>query len=163
MEKYYNRLSRTNDRQIEFGRLLGLNLTGLTERVAFAMISENIDMNFKGLPLKMATSKQIELGERFGFDFNKLTVGVASAYIRDIMEALNYKSIDEQNIKSGDHVINKHDKYHREYIVSSIGKEGYIYFKKINNTKAGGSARTLIKINKTFVNELFKEYGFIEN
>jgi hypothetical protein len=148
MKKYMDRLTRTNERQIEFGCLLGLNCSGITVRVALAMIWETVDINFNGRELKMASEKQIALGKKFDFDFAKLTTRVASAYIKDILEALNYKSIDEQNIKPGDHVVNKYDESKKEHIVSSINKEGYLYFKK----SSGGSARHMIKINKELIN-----------
>jgi hypothetical protein len=154
MENYDDRLVRISEDQIEFGRLLGLDFTGLTVQVAWAMIYDNIDKNFYGKQLKMASEKQIELGKKFGFDFSKLTTGVASSYIKDILVTLNFKSINEQDIKPGDYVINKYDKLKREHIVSSINKEGYIYFKK----GSGGSARYLIKINKELIKDMFKKY-----
>jgi hypothetical protein len=153
VEKYFNKLIRTNERQIEFGRLLGLNFHGLTVGAAFAMIHETIDKNFNGKELKAASEKQIELGEKFGFDFSKLTTHVASAYIKDILVALNFKSTEEQHIKPGDCVINKYDKEKKEHIVSSIGKEGYIFFKKTS----GGCARYLIKIDKKLVKDILEK------
>jgi hypothetical protein len=148
MEKYLDRLVRTNERQIEFGRLLGLNFTGLTFNIARAMIDESVDKNFMGKEQKMATAKQIELGKKFNLDFSNLSSGIASAHIKDIMEALNYKSIDEQDIKPGDYVINKYDENKTEHIVSSIDEKGHIYFKnKYKSKGAGGDARYLIKIN----------------
>jgi hypothetical protein len=159
MKKYMDKLIRANERQIEFGRLLGLDFSGITIRVASAMIRETIDKNFNGEELKMASEKQIALGVKFDLDFSKLTTRVASAYIKDILEALNYKSIEEQNIKPGDYVVNKYDESKKEYIVSSINKEGYLYFKK----SGGGSARYMIKINKELIENIFKKYiGFIE-
>lgn len=154
-----DKLIRANERQIEFGLLLGLNFSGITVRVASAVLREAIDKNFYGEELKMASEKQIALGEKFDFDFSRLTTQVASAYIKDILEALNYKSIEEQNIKPGDYVINKYDILKEEHIVSSINKEGYLYFKK----NGGGAARYMIKINKELINNIFKKYNeFIE-
>jgi hypothetical protein len=158
MEKYFDKLIRTNEHQIEFGRLLDLNLVGLTVRVALAIIHDDIDKRFNAKELKMASEKQIELGKKFNCDFSKLTFSVAFAYIQDIMVMLNLKSIEEQNIKSGDNVINKYSK--KEYIVSSISKEGHVFFKK-GRGGSGGAARYLIKINKEKLKEIFKEYDYI--
>lgn len=151
-EKYFDKLIRTNEQQIKFGHLLGLNFHGLTVSVALAMIRETVDRNFNGEELKMASEKQIELGEKFDFDFSKLTTRVASAYIKDILMALNFKSIEEQYIKPGDYVVNKYDKEKKEHIVSSIDKEGYIFFKK----SSGGYARHLIKIDKKLIKDIFR-------
>jgi hypothetical protein len=154
MEKYFDKLIRTNECQIEFGRLLDLNLVGLTVSVALAMIHDHIDKIFNEKELKMASEKQIELGKKFNCDFSKLTFDVAFAYIQDIMVMLNLKSIEEQNIKSGDYVINKYSK--KEYIVSSIGNRGDVFFKK-GRGESGGAARYLIKINKEKIKEIFKK------
>ena len=144
MKNYMDKLDRVNVRQTEFGQLLGLNLKGLTKRVALAMIRDNIETKFNGIELRAATEKQIALGRKFSLDLSNLTAGVASAYIKDVMETLNFKSIDEQDINPGDYVINKYDKSRTEHIVSSISKEGYLYFKK----SGGGAARYMIKSAK---------------
>jgi hypothetical protein len=161
MEKYESHLPKTNERQVKFGRLLGLDFTGLTVRVAKAIIKDYIEKNYDGLELRSASKKQIELGKKFDLDFSELTVGVASAYIKDILVKLNFKSIEEQNIKPGDYVINKYSEQKDEHIVSSINKEGYIYFKK----GSGGAARYLIKTNKEIVKELInnilKKYNIV--
>jgi hypothetical protein len=143
MENYEDHLPKTNEQQIKFGRLLNLDFAGLTVRVANAMIHDSIEKHFYGKELRTATGKQIELGEKFGMNLSKFTVGVASAYLRDLMVKLNFKSIEEQNIKPGDYVINKYNEKKEEHMVSSINNEGYIYFKK----NSGGAARYLIKIN----------------
>ena len=146
---YMEKLEKVNEKQIEFAKLLGLNVTGLTKRVALRMIHDNIHVRLhgekiKGGKLKAPTEKQINFGKKFGLDFSKLSSSIAFAYISDLMVILNFKSIEEQNIIPGDCVINKHDKLEKEYIVSSINKDGYIYFKK----SSGANARHLVKINK---------------
>jgi hypothetical protein len=161
MEKYEIHLPKTNERQIKFGRVLGQDFTGLTVRVARAMIRDYIEKNYDGLELRTASEKQIELGKKFDLDFSKLTVGVASAYIKDILVKLNFKSIEEQNIKPGDFVVNKYSERKDEHTVSSISKEGYIYFKK----GSGGAARYLIKTNekrvKELLNNILKKYNVV--
>jgi hypothetical protein len=62
MKNYIGNLARTNEQQIEFGRLLDLDFTGLTVRVAVAMVHAALDKIFNGKELKMASEKQIELG-----------------------------------------------------------------------------------------------------
>jgi hypothetical protein len=147
MEKYECHLPKTNERQVKFGRLLGFDFTGLTVGVARAIIDDYIKKNYDGLELKPASKKQIELGKNFDLDFSESTFGVTFAYIKDLLVKLNFKSIEDQNIKPGDYVINVYSKQKDEHIVSSINKEGYIYFKK----RSGGAARYLMKINKEIV------------
>ena len=155
MKKYFEKIKKTNHRQVEFGKLLGLDFSGLSVRVSLAMLKEITERDFNGMELKMATEKQITLGKKFDLNFSNLTVGVASAHIKDILEALNFKSIEEQNIKSGDCVVNKYDKSGKEHIVSSIGKEAYLYFKK----SGGGAARHMIKINRDLIKNIFAKYS----
>ena len=163
MEKYLNKLAKTNENQIAFGLTLGLSVEGLTVRVALAMIHDFIYENFEGVELKEPTDKQIKFGEKFGVDFSNMSKNVAFAYITDILEALNLKSIEEQNIKHGDHVINKHDKAKTVHVISSISKDGHLYFKKDNENKCcKGAARYMIKINKNLIYDIFKKYREVE-
>ena len=150
MNKYMEKITKTNYRQIEYGKLLGKDFSGLSVRVASAILRESIEKDFNNKELKSVTKKQIEFGRIFEIDLSNLSSLVASAYIKDILEALNLISIEEQNIQKGDYVINKYDKSKIEYIVSSINKEGYLYFKKSVDEKvgynAGGAARYMIKL-----------------
>jgi hypothetical protein len=153
MEKYFDRLMKINERQIEFGRLLGVNLTGLPLPVASAMINEVVEKKFWGKEPKPASQKQIEFGKKFNFDSSELSDTVASGYICHILAALDLRSIEEQNIKPGDCVINKYDP-EREYIASSISDDGRtVYFKKNRHGRKGGVARYLQKVNKNVVQE----------
>ena len=129
---------KTNEQQIAFGLLLGLNLKNYTIRVAKAMIDDEIEEQFYMNKRKMASKKQIELGNKFGLDFTELSLGVASANIKDLMIKLNLENIEKQDIKPGDRVVSKYDKNKIEFIVSSIGRDGYLYYKKPGS---GASAR----------------------
>ena len=167
MEEYLNKLAKTNEDQIAFGLTLGLSVEGLTVRVALAMIQDIIYEKFEGVKPEKPTDKQIEFGKKFGFNFSKVSGNVAFAHNADLLEALNYKSIEEQNIKEGDHVINKYDKTKMVYVVSSMGKGGYLFFKKSTEKNCskgskGGAARHMTKINEELIYNIFKKYRNIE-
>ena len=127
MKEYMNKLEIVTEQQIEYGKSFGLNLNQLPKDVARAMIIEVIDAYFSKEDKKAATENQINLGKKFNLDFTKFSCAVASVYIKNLMLALNYKSIEEQGIRPGDYVVNKHDKLKNAYIVSSINKAGYVF------------------------------------
>jgi len=122
-------------------------------RVARAMINDEIEKRFNGKELRKSSEKQIEIGSKFGLDLSGLSWGVAFANIADILENLNYESIEKQDIKPGDRVVNKYEKNEIEYIVSSIGSGGYVYFKKPGS---GASARCLIKTNTELLERVLR-------
>ena len=163
MEKYFDKLGVANEQQIEYGKLFGLNIDEIPKDVARAMIDEVIGVKFCDEKKKAATISQINLGEKFGLDFTKYSCSVARKYIKNLMFALNLKSIEEQGIKPGDYVINKYDKNKITYKVSSINTIGYVFFKKRSDSStrnhAGASARHLLKINKELMHNIFERYA----
>jgi hypothetical protein len=77
---------RVSERQIEFGKRLGLELGGQSVGVAYAMIEDAIQRTFFGKnDLGAPTVKQIELAKKFGLDIADATRSVGDAVIADIM------------------------------------------------------------------------------
>lgn len=135
-----------SEKQVAFGRKIGLDLSNCTIGVATAKIEDSIDHNFWGKELGKPTDKQIELAAKFGYEISGETRRVGSAVIDDILQQLNLESIEEQNLKAGDIVKNKWDQLQQEYVISSIQENGLIFFKGGNGKKAW--ARNLIKVSQ---------------
>src|SRR5581483_1530553 len=88
------------EKQIEFGKRLGLDWTGKSIDVANAMIVDEVQRQFYGKnDIGVATSKQIELAKKFNFDIANETRRVADAVITDIMLKLNQEAIAQQKLK----------------------------------------------------------------
>ena len=144
--KALTKIKRVSEKQVSFGRKIGLELNNCTIGVAVAKIENQIDQNFWGRELGEPTKKQIELAAKFGYDISGETRGVGSAVIDDIMEQLNLEAIERQNLLPGDIVKNIWDSLHREYVISSIREDGLIFFKGGNGKRAW--ARNLIKVGR---------------
>jgi hypothetical protein len=133
-----------NERQIGFGKRLGLELDGKSVGVAQAMINDAIQRGFYGKnDLGSPTSKQIELARKFGADIAQSTRSVGDAVISNIMFQLNQDAIAGQKLEPGVKVVNKHDILGRVHTVSSIAPDGTVYFKGGNGARAW--ARSLIR------------------
>ena len=133
------------DRQMSFGRKLGLNLNGCTIGLAEAKIADCIDLDFhEKSDLRSPTPKQIELALKFGFDISGMTRREGSALIDDIMHNLNQATIKNELLAPGVRVTNIHDKYKDIYTISSIYPDGTCYFKGGNGQRAW--ARSLRRV-----------------
>jgi hypothetical protein len=130
--------------QIEFGRRIGLELSGKVVGVARAMIEDVIDSEFYGrTDLGKPTEKQIELARKFGHDITMASRRVGHATIDHIMTGLNYDAIASQKLARDVVVYNKHDPFRRKLIISSIADDGTVYFRGGNGARAW--ARSLVR------------------
>lgn len=130
--------------QMEFGRRIGLDLSGKTAGVALAMIHDTVDMQFHGRnDLGAPTPKQIELARQFGYDISTVSRRVGDAIIDDIMTNLNHEAIANQRLAPNVVVINKHDILGRKFVISSIREDGTVYLRGGNGAKAW--ARSLVR------------------
>lgn len=143
--KALTKIKRVSEKQVAFGRKIGLDLRNCTIGVASANIMDLIAHDFWGADLGKPTQKQIDLAREFGYDISAKTYRVGSAVISDIMEQLNLEAIEEQNLKAGDKVVNKWDRIQQKYVISSIQDDGTVYFKGGNGKRAW--ARNLIKVD----------------
>ena len=84
--------------------------------------------------LRLPTEKQIKLAKSLNIDIKGKTFRVLSAEIADTLEVKSFKFIQDNKIKPGTKVeyTGIRNDLPKELIVSSIGKKGYVYFKKTN-------------------------------
>ncbi|MCE5249004.1 hypothetical protein LLG96_02165 [bacterium] len=134
------------EKQLEFGRKLGLNLEQSSFRVALARINDLIFKEFVGEAPRKPSLNQIKLCKKFGVDVSTESAKVAEAMVQDILENLNIESVRTQDLKFGDIVKNRHDSIQRHYVISSIDDSGIVTFQGSDKEKA--PARNLIKIGK---------------
>lgn len=133
-----------NERQIDFGKRLGLDLRGKSQGVAEAMIQDAIDTQFHGRNnLGAPTIKQQALASSFGYDIAEVSKRVGNAVIDDIMMMLNREAILKYELAPGVVVVNKHDTLQRRRTISSIKDDGTVYFRGGNGARAW--ARSLIR------------------
>lgn len=78
-----------------------------------------------------ASEKQIDYAKREGLgDVSGFTMEEASALIYEKLHFLDTKSVEEQDLKAGTHVIFK-DRHIRGFLVISSVKDGIVYFKVV--------------------------------
>lgn len=132
--------------QVQFGRLIGLELTAKSVGVARAMIEDVIDRNFYGQSdLGNPTAKQVALAHKFGQDISAMSRRVGDAVIDDILTQLNHDAITDQRLATGVVVMNRHDRSRRR-VISSITEDGTVYFRGGNGARAW--ARSLIRVDE---------------
>jgi hypothetical protein len=136
VKKKLTHIRLVDERQITFGAQLGLDLRGCTVGVAAARIEDCIHSEFYGETLLRATEKQAELAAKFGYDIVGSTRRIAHAVIADIMEQLDREAIISEGLAPGVTVTNIHDKYPRQYVISSVQPDLLVYFKGGNGQKA---------------------------
>jgi hypothetical protein len=140
-------MQTVNDEQIDFGRRLGLDLNGKSVSEALAMLHDAVDRDFLKLSdLGKATPKQVEFAAKFQRNISGLSRRVADAVVADLMMELNFAAIQNERLKPGVSVRNKHDVLERRLIISSIQSDGTVYFKGGNGARAW--ARSLIRIDE---------------
>ena len=144
--KTLTKIKLVSKEQVAFGRKIGLDLTNCSVTVAAAKIEDFIDQNFWGRELDKPTEKQIELAARFGYDISAETRRVGFAVIEDIMEQLNFESIEKQKLTPGDTVRHTRDSLHLKHIISSIREDGIVFLTGGRRKQAW--ARNLIKVNQ---------------
>jgi len=133
-----------NDAQIEFGKKIGLNLSGKSIGVAKAIIEDAFDIQFNGInDLGQPSIKQQAFALKYGHDISTSTKRVGNAVIDDIMQMLNVQAISKYGLAPGVAVIKNNDILQRVWIISSINNNGTVYFRGGNGAKAW--ARSLKK------------------
>ena len=134
----------TNDTQVAFGELIGLDLRGCSTGVAYARIEDAIADRFWGNPdVIRPSAKQCALALKFGFDIGAQSRAVGAAVVDDIMFQLNMEAIENNRLAPGVRVRHKMDDLGRTMVVSSVSVNGTVYFKGGNGQKAW--ARNLIR------------------
>jgi hypothetical protein len=124
--------------QRRIAKALGVNISGDTERVAAARIREFVaPAMLEKSYAEQASEKQVSYGVMIGLDLSGLSKGLASAMIDDRHAELNAEALQRLALKPGDEVVHTSTcrdegsefSWETNYIVSSIGKDGLVYFK----------------------------------
>lgn len=139
-------MKKVNQKQVAFGRKLGLNFKNCSPHVAIAMVKDIIDKEFWGKKLNKPSDKQIVFAKRFGFDISTKSERVGFAIISDILGKLDLESIKKQELAPGVKVRNKWDSLKQIYTISSIREDGTVFFKGGQGKKTW--ARNLVKVSK---------------
>jgi hypothetical protein len=131
--------------QIEIAAKLGIDISGDSQAVAAARIREQVELAIRPeKEYRSATSAQINFGKKLCLDLKDDSIWVASAKLQDELDRLNRLKLEELQLKAGDPVIKTETvevdgtvhTWETEYIVSSIGKNGRVYFKGGNGRSA---------------------------
>jgi flavin-dependent dehydrogenase len=131
--------------QQEIARRLGIDVTSETQAVAGARILDIVERALDpDTERRSATPRQIEFARKLGLDPVVESFHVCSAQIDDHLRTLNEEAIARLQLKPGDRVI-KTDSVEidgqehtltREYVISSIGANGRVWFKGGNGAGA---------------------------
>jgi hypothetical protein len=116
----------TTKEQQEFAGKLGLDVKGIPQNVAKAMVFHLIITGFDGEKIKSASKKQIELGKKFDWDFSCMPSAIAYAYIKNILWELNFAIIKQQQLEPGVWTVNIHNGEKRQIL--NIDKKGVVSF-----------------------------------
>lgn len=140
-------IEKASSEQVDFCKKLGIDVKGNTVGMAAAKLEELIQKCFWGIEqMETPTEKQIDLAKKFGIDISHMSRIVGNAVIDNIMAQLNYNAIKEQKLIPGLPVKKRNDPLNREFIISTIGPNGTVYFKGGNGQRAW--ARSLINNEK---------------
>jgi hypothetical protein len=137
-------VEKVNLDQVLFGQKLDIDLSGHSINVARAMIDDYIDKYFYGNDLKTLTQKQIDYAHDLGFDISNMTKRQGEAFLDDILYQKNQEIIQSEKLEPGISVKRIYDKFDNVEVISSIAKDGTVYFKGGNGKRAW--ARNLKKI-----------------
>lgn len=128
----------SSQEQINIGSKLGLDVPRDSWNVARAKLLDFIgDAIGNSVKYTNPTKKQIEFGKELEIDVSKNSFRVAVARIKDALTEKNLRAIEELQLVPGDQVILPRwfnfngisEKLEEKFIVSSIRKNGLVYFK----------------------------------
>ena len=147
--KGFGRFREATEEQKEFAKKLKLDLEGVPQNVAVKMLECLVHAEFYKKKADPATEKQIEMGNKFGFDFSNMPCAIARIYIRNILWELNFLIIEEQQLGPGVWTTNIHNGEIRR--ISSIDKNCLVSFTDMLHPKR--LTRSLMRCNAPSNNE----------
>ena len=131
--------------QRHIAALLGIDVSNDTQGIAAAKIEDVVYPAINAnAEVRAVTPNQLAFAKSLEIDVSQDSLNVAAAKIADRLAERNEELLDKLQLKSGDKVI-KHESVEyegeiedlsQEYIVSSIGRDGRIYFKGGNGRGA---------------------------
>lgn len=144
-------VSPATPEQLKLGGSLGLDLSADSYGVAAAKLRWLLRSAIN-VPCgaDAATPSQVSLGDSLGVDVRGQPMIVAFAMIRDELLRRNLASLKRLRLKPGDQVVQHYARtingtayeFDKAYIVSSIRKDGFVYFKGMNCPCAWASQLT---------------------
>lgn len=124
--KGFGCFKEATEKQKEFAYKLGLDLSGIPQNIAEAMVRDLLYKEFFGIKLKSATQKQIKFGEKVGWKFSCMSRNVVCAYIRNLLWELNFVVIKQQQLGPDVWTENIHNGEKRQIL--SIDEDGLVSF-----------------------------------
>lgn len=128
----------SSQEQISIGSKLGLDVAHDSWNVARAKLLDFVgDAIGDSVRYTDPTKKQIEFGKEFGIDLSKNSFRVAVARIKDALTEINLRVIEELELVPGDQIVLSRSfnlsgtsrELEQKFTVSSIRKDGLVYFK----------------------------------
>jgi hypothetical protein len=128
----------TTEAQRKIADLLKVNISKDSRAVAAARIRSVVDFAINpNAKFRPVTQRQLKFAKSLGLDVSNDTFWVCIAKIGDRLGELNRQALDRLQLKPGDRVIKSsvvnlngtQHKIKQEFTVSSIGKNGRVYFK----------------------------------
>ena len=93
-------------------------------------------MGFHGVKdLGSPTHKHVELAAGFGDHISELSRRKACSVIDHLMTQLNLETIEAERSAPGVAVINIHDSFDQQYVISSIRSDGTVYLRGGNGKR----------------------------
>ena len=146
--------------QKKVATLLCINISDDSRRVAAARIHDVVDAAIDpGAKDRSPTESQLKLAEQIGIAIAKDSYRVSFAKIADKLDELNEEAMSRMQLKPGDQVIfAEHCSMNEElqdlvYTISSIGRNGKVYFKDTtNNGQAWPAQLTKVESPDRLVN-----------
>ncbi len=155
MDQY---IKPSSQKQINIGSKLGLDVARDSWNVARAKLLDFVgDAIGDSVRYTNPTEKQIEFGKELGVDLSKNSFRVAFARIKDALTEKNLRVIEELQLIPSDQVILTRrfnfnaisKKFEQKFIVSSIRKDGLVYFKGGNGRCAWAGKLRKIESNNS--------------
>ena len=150
----YRHVRSVTREQVAVGERLGLDLSQDTWAVARARILDAVgtaigDQERYDEP----TDNQIAWAESLGIDVTRHSYRVAFAMINDALWERENQLIREMNLKPGDRVARDREyehegqvhKWREGFVISSIGKDGRLYFRGVGCKSGWPSAFTKVE------------------
>ena len=124
---------------VELAKAIGVNIGGLTKKVAIAAMEDTIRLKVLGQSPEPASERQKHFASSLGIDISGHSRNIASAKISEYLDFNNRESIRTQNLQAGDHVRKIYGDAGNTYIISSIQSDGVVWFKGGQGQKSWAS------------------------
>ncbi|MCX8098889.1 MAG: hypothetical protein N3F11_07805 [Casimicrobiaceae bacterium] len=125
--------------QLLIAEVLGVSIAEDTYNVAAARLFDAVASAVGAKSARPSSDRQRAFADSIGLNVSRDSMRVASAKIRDALLAKNQRAIAEMNLQPGDKVVRLDQRefdgegaLKKEFVVSSIGSNGRVFFKGSN-------------------------------